>query len=118
MANPFVHLELSTTDIEKAKAFYGALFDWKLQDVPIHDGENYTIIDVGGGTGGGMMKIPRAEMPSMWLAYVDVARRSAKTSRKFRTMAHSASSPTRQARQSPCGLGKTHNAISLSGKNV
>ena len=28
MANPFVHLELNTPDIAKAKAFYGALFGW------------------------------------------------------------------------------------------
>ena len=32
MANPFVHVELSTTDVSKAKSFYGALFDWKLED--------------------------------------------------------------------------------------
>jgi predicted enzyme related to lactoylglutathione lyase len=27
MANPFVHVELNTTDPAKAKAFYGKLFD-------------------------------------------------------------------------------------------
>ncbi len=32
MANPFVHVELNTTDIEKAKTFYGQLFNWKLDD--------------------------------------------------------------------------------------
>jgi predicted enzyme related to lactoylglutathione lyase len=30
MANPFVHVELNTTDVGKAKTFYGKLFDWKL----------------------------------------------------------------------------------------
>lgn len=30
MGNPFVHVELNTTDREKAKAFYRGLFDWKL----------------------------------------------------------------------------------------
>jgi predicted enzyme related to lactoylglutathione lyase len=30
MANPFVHVELSTTDPAKAKTFYSQLFDWKL----------------------------------------------------------------------------------------
>jgi predicted enzyme related to lactoylglutathione lyase len=30
MANPFVHVELATTDIGKAKSFYAALFDWQL----------------------------------------------------------------------------------------
>jgi predicted enzyme related to lactoylglutathione lyase len=29
MANPFVHVELHTTDTAKAKAFYGKLFSWK-----------------------------------------------------------------------------------------
>jgi predicted enzyme related to lactoylglutathione lyase len=31
MANPFVHVELNTTDVDKAKAFYRGLFDWKLE---------------------------------------------------------------------------------------
>jgi uncharacterized protein len=71
MANPFVHVELNTTDLNKAKAFYGNLFDWKLDDVPIGS-DTYTMIRVGQGTGGGMMKqlIPGA--PSAWLAYVQV----------------------------------------------
>ena len=34
MANPFVHVELNTTDVGKAKDFYGKLFDWKLEDMP------------------------------------------------------------------------------------
>ena len=58
MPNPFVHVELNTTDVSKAKAFYGKLFDWALQDADMGPGGTYTIIDVGGGTGGGMMKHP------------------------------------------------------------
>lgn len=71
MANPFVHVEINTTDVAKAKAFYGKLFDWKMQDMPMENG-TYTLIEVGEGTGGGMMKqlIPGA--PSAWLAYVQV----------------------------------------------
>ena len=34
MANPFVHVELMSTDLGKAKEFYQSLFDWKLEDVP------------------------------------------------------------------------------------
>ena len=67
MANPFVHVELSTTDLGKAKEFYSKLFDWKLEDIP---GMNYTTIGVGGGTGGGMMTHPMPGAPSFWLAYV------------------------------------------------
>jgi predicted enzyme related to lactoylglutathione lyase len=72
MPNPFVHVELNTTDPDKAKSFYGSLFDWSLQDVPMGD-FNYTVIGVGSGTGGGMMKHPMPGAPSAWLAYVEVA---------------------------------------------
>jgi len=70
MANPFVHVELNTTDPTKAKAFYEKLFDWKLEDVPMGPGGTYTMINVGEGTGGGLMKHPMAGAPSTWLAYV------------------------------------------------
>ena len=71
MGNPFVHVELNTTDVAKAKGFYGKLFDWKLEDVPMPDGV-YTLIDVAKGTGGGLMKHPVPGAPSSWLAYVQV----------------------------------------------
>jgi predicted enzyme related to lactoylglutathione lyase len=72
MANPFVHVELQTNDVAKAKAFYSRLFDWRLEDVPLGDG-TYTMIHVGEGTGGGMMKsMAFAGMPPHWLAYVSV----------------------------------------------
>ena len=71
MANPFVHVELNSTDVAKSKAFYGKLFDWKLEDIPNDAaGGTYTMISVGDGTGGGMMKSPMPGAPSMWLAYV------------------------------------------------
>jgi predicted enzyme related to lactoylglutathione lyase len=69
MANPFVHVELNTTDVAKAKGFYGKLFGWKLEDVEM-DGGAYTMIKVGEGTGGGIMKHPVPDAPSAWLAYV------------------------------------------------
>jgi predicted enzyme related to lactoylglutathione lyase len=72
MANPFVHVELNTTDLDKAKQFYGALFGWQLQDVPVGPGMIYTMIGVGEGTGGGMQKHPMPEHGSGWLAYVGV----------------------------------------------
>jgi predicted enzyme related to lactoylglutathione lyase len=73
MANPFVHVELNTPDPEKAKTFYSKLFQWKLEDGPNPEVPNnsYTMINVGSGTGGGIMKqIPGG--PSGWLAYVEV----------------------------------------------
>jgi hypothetical protein len=73
MANPFVHVELNTPNTEKAKAFYAKLFDWRLEDTPnpaVPD-HTYTMIGVGNGTGGGIMKqMPGG--PAGWLAYVQV----------------------------------------------
>jgi predicted enzyme related to lactoylglutathione lyase len=71
MPNAFVHVELNTTDVDKAKAFYGKLFEWKLEDVSMGD-MTYTMINVGKGTGGGIMKHPMPGAPSAWLAYVQV----------------------------------------------
>ena len=73
MANPFVHVELHTSDLKRAREFYTKLFDWKLQDMPLPGGGGtYTMIDVGGGTGGGMMTSPMPGAPPQWLAYVGV----------------------------------------------
>ncbi len=72
MPNPFVHVELNTTDLKKAKDFYGKLFSWKLEDMPMGDMGTYTMVNPGEGTGGGMMKNPVPGAPSTWLAYVVV----------------------------------------------
>jgi len=69
MANPFVHLELNTTNLDRAKTCYGKLFDWNMQDIPMPEG-SYTMIDVGEGTGGEMMKQLMPDAPSAWLPYV------------------------------------------------
>jgi len=83
MGNPFVHIELNSTNLSVSKDFYGKLFDWKLEEMAMPDG-SYTSIGVGQGTGGGMMHqlIPGA--PSSWLPYVlvddiNVATQKAKT---------------------------------------
>ena len=72
MPNPFVDVELNTTDLKKAKDFYSKLFSWKLEDMPMGDMGTYTMVNVGEGTGGGMMKNPAPGAPSMWLAYIAV----------------------------------------------
>ncbi len=69
MPNPFAHIELNTDDVAKAKKFYKSVFDWKLTDMK---GMPYTMIDVGGGTGGGMQPKPMPEQPVAWLPYVQV----------------------------------------------
>jgi uncharacterized protein len=70
MANPFCHLELDTTDPTKAKAFYSALFDWKITDSDMGGGMVYSTFKAEGGPGGGMMQHPVPGAPSAWLAYV------------------------------------------------
>jgi predicted enzyme related to lactoylglutathione lyase len=74
MGNPFVHAELNSTDVAKAKEFYGKLFDWTLEDMSMPD-MTYTIIKVGEhqyGVGGGMMKQMVPGAPSMWVPYIGV----------------------------------------------
>jgi predicted enzyme related to lactoylglutathione lyase len=74
MANAFVHVELSTTDTEKAKGFYGKLFEWKMEDMPMGEPVGvYTMFNPGTGTGGGIMKQLMPGAGSAWLPYVDVA---------------------------------------------
>src|SRR4029077_5661022 len=73
MGNPFVHIELVTTDINKAKTFYGSLFDWQLENHDKGNNMSSTMVKVGNGGGGGMMKHPMPGAPSAWIPYVDVA---------------------------------------------
>jgi uncharacterized protein len=79
MGNPFVHIELTTSNIRKAKSFYQQLFEWQLEDVPMGGGQTYTMVKVGEGTGGGMFEMEDA--PVAWIPYVavdDVAKTTAK----------------------------------------
>jgi uncharacterized protein len=69
MSNPFVHLELSTSDTAKAKEFYSGLFGWEFTD---NDMGNmiYSTFKPSSGPGGGLFSMPG--MPTFWLAYVGV----------------------------------------------
>jgi predicted enzyme related to lactoylglutathione lyase len=68
MPNPFAHIELNTDDVARAKTFYKSLFKWKLGAM----GPDYTMVDVGKGTGGGMQKKAVSGSPTLWLPYVEV----------------------------------------------
>jgi uncharacterized protein len=73
MPNPFVHVELHTAHLPKAKAFYGKLFDWKLKDLDMGDFGSYTLVNVGKkGTGGGMVKESGRGKKAAWMPYVVV----------------------------------------------
>jgi predicted enzyme related to lactoylglutathione lyase len=72
MANQFAHIELTTTDLKKAKQFYTKLFTWSLTDMPMGSGGVYTMIAPGQGAGGGMQAKPMPNAPVAWLPYVEV----------------------------------------------
>jgi len=70
MANPFVHLELNTPDLAKAKDFYGKLFGWTFNDFDMGVHGTYSLFKPDSGPGGGMMSMKEA--PTAWLSYVGV----------------------------------------------
>ena len=70
MANPFVHLELSTPNLAQAKEFYGKLFGWTFEDNDMGGGMVYSMFKPSDGPGGGMFSMPGS--PTAWLAYVGV----------------------------------------------
>ena len=65
--------ELMTTDVKGAKAFYGELLGWGMQDMN-SAGMNYTMAKLGDKEIAGMMAIPdeAAGMPPTWGGYVTV----------------------------------------------
>jgi predicted enzyme related to lactoylglutathione lyase len=70
----FCWYELGTTDPEAAKRFYGMLFDWQAEDMPMPEG-TYTLVRLRGEDQGGIYKLqgPHFEgVPPNWLAYVAV----------------------------------------------
>ncbi len=70
MANPFVHLELCTSDSGKAKEFYSKLFGWNFTDSDMGGGMIYSTFKPDSGPGGGLFSMPN--MPTFWMAYVGV----------------------------------------------
>ncbi len=70
MPNPFVHLELNTPDLAKAKAFYGALFGWQFNDMDMGPSGVYSTFQPDAAPGGGMSSMAGGNYG--WLAYVGV----------------------------------------------
>jgi hypothetical protein len=73
MPNPFVHVELYSNDLDASKKFFAALLGWKLSEVKAGPEGKYTMIEVGEGTGGGMMKNPVPGSEGRWVPYVEAA---------------------------------------------
>jgi predicted enzyme related to lactoylglutathione lyase len=73
----FSWADLSTTDQDAAKAFYGELFGWEAEDMPVGDGPVYTMMRQGGKDVGAISAQPEqqreAGVPPLWNSYVTVA---------------------------------------------
>ncbi|MDQ1520864.1 MAG: uncharacterized protein QOI55_1937 [Actinomycetota bacterium] len=67
----FTWSELSTSDVDKAAAFYNKVFGWEPQKFP--EMNDYTVFNNEGTGIGGAMQSPVEGMPSYWLVYFDVA---------------------------------------------
>ena len=69
IANPIVHLELRTSDVPQACAFYRRLFGWRAET--IHWGAAaYVALELGEGIEGGVVEHGRGA--SGWIPYVEV----------------------------------------------
>lgn len=70
----FSWFELMTTDVQGAKDFYAGLFGWEYEDMPMGDGEPYSVVMVDGRAAAGIMAQPEEcrGMPSSWDIYITV----------------------------------------------
>ena len=72
----FGWVDLVSTDVDAAKAFYGGLFGWDFEDIPTPMGPSYTMCSLGGSKVAGIGPQPpdmaAAGAPSMWNSYVIV----------------------------------------------
>lgn len=71
----FSWVDLATTDVAGAKAFYGGLFGWDAVDTPIDMGGFYTMLQIDGknvaGLGAMQPDMQAQGVPSFWTAYVN-----------------------------------------------
>lgn len=69
----FVWRELMTTDLQKARGFYGELLGWTAEDTPMPTG-TYTVFKKEGVPLAGMMAMPPGAtgMPPAWMSYCSV----------------------------------------------
>jgi predicted enzyme related to lactoylglutathione lyase len=72
----FSWADLTTTDQEGAKAFYGELFGWEATDNPVGDGAYYSMMTIGAATVAGVSLQPeqqaQAGVPATWNSYITV----------------------------------------------
>ena len=70
--NSIVWNELITPDPAAAVKFYGGLFGWDTETMPM-PGMDYTMLKHGGETFGGVMAPKQPGTPANWMHYVGVA---------------------------------------------
>jgi predicted enzyme related to lactoylglutathione lyase len=72
----FCWVELGTTDAAAAKAFYGGLFGWTAEDMPMPDGTAYTMLKLSGLEAGALYAMNedmrKQNIPPHWMVYVNV----------------------------------------------
>lgn len=65
----FVHVEVPTRDLKRAKAFYGNVFGWTFQDFS----KDYALFSPpGGGVGGGLYRVKKVPTKAVVQAYIEV----------------------------------------------
>jgi uncharacterized protein len=72
----FSWTDLTTTDQEAAKRFYGELFGWEADDQPVGDGFSYSMMKLGGPDVAAISSQPQqqreAGVPPAWNSYITV----------------------------------------------
>jgi predicted enzyme related to lactoylglutathione lyase len=68
----FSWVDLNTDDQDGAKAFYGALFAWQYDDIPIGDGAVYSMARLDGQSVAALGPLQGEGMPPHWNCYVSV----------------------------------------------
>jgi predicted enzyme related to lactoylglutathione lyase len=85
----FSWVDLGTTDVDGAKAFYAALFGWEGEDLPVGEGMTYTMLHLNGETVAAMYAQSKdqqeQDLPPNWMSYVTVEDAGA-TAEKARTL--------------------------------
>jgi uncharacterized protein len=69
VAQPVVHLELRTTNLPRACAFYTQLFGWRTETIHTASG-GYVAIEISDGIQGGVTEHDSG--PSLWVPYIEV----------------------------------------------
>jgi predicted enzyme related to lactoylglutathione lyase len=77
----FSWIDLQTDDLDGAKRFYGDLFGWDYDDIPIGDGAVYSMAQLQGRRVAGLGERQDESIPPHWNCYVTVADADASAAR-------------------------------------